>query len=81
MRQRPNFTSTYRGVFNVKVLVGAFNQQKALEGAFSEFVKNDCETDGSFSALVLVLTWKSSLHPPHFSTQVLMNFTHPWDYF
>ena len=43
----PNFTSTYRGVFNVKVLVGAFNQEKDLEGAFSVVVKTDCETDGA----------------------------------
>ena len=28
--QRPNFTSTYSGVLNVKVLVGAFNKEKAL---------------------------------------------------
>ena len=44
--QRPNFTSTYRGVnarlawylnsvLNVKVLVGAFNQEKVLVGPFS----------------------------------------------
>ena len=32
-------------------LVGAFNQEKALVGAFSVIVKTDCETDGSFSAL------------------------------
>ena len=42
----PNFTSTYRGVnahlaeclnsvLNVKALVGAFNQERALVGAFS----------------------------------------------
>ena len=54
---------------------------KNAYGAFSGVGKTDCETDESFAALVLVLTWKSSLHPPHFSTQVLMNFTHPWDYF
>ena len=35
-------------VLNVKVLVGAFNQEKALVGAFSLIVK----TDGSFAALV-----------------------------
>ena len=29
-------------------LVGAFNQEKALVGAFSVIVKTDCETDGSF---------------------------------
>ena len=33
----------------VKVLVGAFNQEKALVGAFSVIVK----TDGSFAALVV----------------------------
>ena len=34
-------------VLNVKALVGAFNQEKALVGAFSVIVKTDCETDGS----------------------------------
>ena len=29
-------------------LVGAFNQEKALLGAFSVIVKTDCGTDGSF---------------------------------
>ena len=28
--------------------MGAFNQEKALVGAFSVIVKTDCETDGSF---------------------------------
>ena len=32
----------------MKVLVGAFNQEKALVGAFSVIVKTDCEIDGSF---------------------------------
>ena len=32
----------------MKVLVGAFNQEKALVGAFSVIVKTDCETDRSF---------------------------------
>ena len=31
----------------MKVLVGAFNQEKALVGALSVIVKTDCETDGS----------------------------------
>ena len=31
-------------VLNVKALVGAFNQEKALVGAFSVIVKTDCET-------------------------------------
>ena len=32
----------------MKALVGAFNQEKAIEGTFSVIVKTDCETDGSF---------------------------------
>ena len=32
----------------MKALVGAFNQEKALVGAFSVIVKSDCETDGLF---------------------------------
>ena len=39
-------------VLNVKALVGAFNQKEALVGAFSVIVKTNCETDGSFTALV-----------------------------
>ena len=39
-------------VLNVKALVAAFNQEKALVGAFSVIVKTDCETDGSSAALV-----------------------------
>ena len=31
----------------MKALVGAFNQEKALVGAFSVIVKPDCETDGA----------------------------------
>ena len=31
----------------MKALVGAFNQEKALVGAFSMIVKTDCETDGA----------------------------------
>ena len=31
----------------MKALVDAFNQEKALVGAFSVIVKNDCETDGA----------------------------------
>ena len=37
----------------MKVLVGAFNQEKALVAAFSVIVKTDCETDGWSAALVL----------------------------
>ena len=32
----------------MKALVIAFNQEKALVGAFSMIVKTDCGTDGSF---------------------------------
>ena len=34
-------------VLNVKELVGAFNQEKALVRAFSVIVKTGCETDGA----------------------------------
>ena len=37
----------YHSVLNMKALVGAFNQEKALVGALSVIVK----TDGSFAAL------------------------------
>ena len=32
----------------MKAVVGAFNQEKALEEAFSVIVKTDCGTDESF---------------------------------
>ena len=31
----------------MKALVGTFNQEKALVGAFSMIVKTGCETDGA----------------------------------
>ena len=34
-------------MLNVKAVVGGFNQEKALVGAFSVIVKTDCETDGA----------------------------------
>ena len=34
-------------VFNAKVVVAAFNQEKALVGAYSMIVKTGCGTDGS----------------------------------
>ena len=34
-------------VLNVKALVGAFNQEKALVGAFSVILKTGCGTDGA----------------------------------
>ena len=49
--------STYHGVkarlaclnsvLNVKALVGAFNQEMAIVGAFSIIVKTGCGTDGA----------------------------------
>ena len=41
---------SYNSVLNLKALVGGFYQD--LVGAFSVIVKTDCETDGSFTALV-----------------------------
>ena len=44
----------------MKALVGTFNQEKALIGAFLVIVKTDCETDAMdrFTALVvMVVTW------------------------
>merc|ERR1711994_255922 len=40
-------TPVQHSVLNVKALVGAFNQEKALIGAFSVIVKTGCGTDGS----------------------------------
>ena len=42
------YLPTGRRELNVKALVGAFNQEKALVGAFSVIVKTGCVTDGSF---------------------------------
>ena len=39
----------------MKMLVGAFNQEKALIGAFSMIMKKDYETDGSSAALIFCL--------------------------
>ena len=55
-------TTTYLlySVLNVKARAGAFNQEKALVGAFSVIVKTDCETDGSFYSTGnrFVLRWR-----------------------
>ena len=48
----------------MKALVGAFNQEKALVGAFSVIVKPVVEPMDRFAALVEVL----SVHPVHSST-------------
>ena len=39
----------------MKALVGAFNQEKALVGAFSVIVETDCGTDGSFYSTTHVI--------------------------
>ena len=44
----------------MKALVGAFNQEKALVGAFSVIVKTDCETDGALLHTVVVGTTETS---------------------
>ena len=36
----------------MKAIVAAFNQEKALVGAFSVIVKTDYETDGSSAAII-----------------------------
>ena len=46
---------SFNSVLNVKALVGTFNQEEVLVWAFSMIVKTDCETDGSFAALVETL--------------------------
>ena len=55
-------TSDFTFKAQVKVLVGAFNQKKALVGAFFVIVK----TDGSFAALVeypaCVTAWRTHLY-------------------
>ena len=43
----------------MKAVVAAFNQEKALVGAFSVIVKTDCGTDGSFYS-----TTRGALHLP-----------------
>ena len=42
----------------MKALVGAFNQEKALVGAFSVIVKTRCGTDGSICLCVLCINCK-----------------------
>ena len=44
----------------MKAIVGAFNKEKALVGAFSVIVKTECESDGSSAALVII-GWEVSI--------------------
>ena len=37
----------------MKAVIAAFNQEKALVGAFSVIVKTDCETDGALHSTSL----------------------------
>ena len=41
----------------MKALVGAFNQEKALVGAFSVIVKTGCGTDGALHSTTFVCFW------------------------
>ena len=45
----------------MKALVGAFNQEKALVGAFSVIVQPVVELMDSFTALVLILIYESNI--------------------
>ena len=44
-------------VLNVKALVGAFNQEKALVGAFSVIVQPVVESMDRFAALDIIRLW------------------------
>ena len=46
-RREIGSTPVMLSVFNVKALVGTFNQEKALVGSFSVIVKTGCGTDGA----------------------------------
>ena len=43
---------SFNSVLNVEAVLAAFNQEKALVGAFSVIVKTDCETDGSIYSTI-----------------------------
>ena len=53
----------------MKALVGAFNQEKALVGAFSVIVKTGCGTDGALHS--------TSASYIHTTLQVSLLLTHP----
>ena len=56
--QSPFSIVFYNSVLNVKALVGAFNQENALIGAFSVIVKTDCETDGTLHSTMQYCTYR-----------------------
>ena len=51
------------GVLNVEVLVGAFNQEKVLVGAFSVIVKTGYGTDGSICGTIQI-AWPGFYNNP-----------------
>ena len=48
----------------MKALIGAFNQEKALVGAFSVIVQPVVEPMDRFAALVTILTAQLRIHKP-----------------
>ena len=48
----------------MKALVVAFNQEKALVGAFSVLVKTDCETNGSFHSTIYNKSERGKISTP-----------------
>ena len=60
------FRKYCNSLFNVKVLVGAFNQEKALVGAFSVIVQPVVEPMDRFTALVITsITTHQRPDPEH----------------
>ena len=55
----------FNSVLNVKALVGAFNQEKALVGALSMIVQPVVEPMDRFAALVDTITDTTSHHRDH----------------
>ena len=45
----------------MKALVGVFNQEKVLVGAYSEIVKSDCEFDGALHSTRKYVTCEACL--------------------
>ena len=59
----------------MKALVGAFNQDKALVGAFSVIVNTDCETNGSICGTrVLSATLRGNTGQQEVNSIVMMLF-------
>ena len=58
-------TPVWHSVLNVKALVGAFNQERALVGAFSVIVQPVVEPMDSFTALIFLLQRCVPVPPEH----------------